>query len=126
MEVSNTFPAAIIQHESSARTASPHFLTNIRFSGILIFRKIDYPSLTPPLFHDPLIFIEWSIWNPMTILMWPTIWKNPTPQKQNFLFFSFKEHPLDLLEAIPLGIAGYINYPFSLRNICKFFLNFSP
>ena len=55
----------------------------------------------------------------MKILMWPAIWKNPTQQKRNFLLFASKQHPFDLLEAIPLGIAGYINYPFSLHNICQ-------
>ena len=56
----------------------------------------------------------------MKILMWPAIWKNPTQQKRNFMLFASKEHPFDLLEAIPLALLAISIIPFLFIIFAKF------
>ncbi len=117
MEASTTVASAIIEHESSARTALQHLLTDIGFSRILISEEIDHPSLSDPLLHYPLIFVGWQIWDQMKCSILPTLRKDSTQQKRKVLLFVSIKHPINLLEAIRLGIDGYITYPFSLHNI---------
>ena len=119
MEASTTVASAIIEHETSARTALQHLLTDIGFSRILISEEIDHPSLSDPLLHYPLIFVGWKIWDQIKWSILPTLQKNHTQQERKILLFVSIEHPINLLEAVRLGIDGYITYPFSHHSISQ-------
>ncbi len=119
MEASNAFAAAIIEHESSARTALQHLLTDIGCSHLLISKDLDHHSLSDPLLHYPLIFVGWQIWDQMKWSMFQSLRKDSIQHTRKVLLFVSKEHPLNLLEAVHLGIDGYITYPFSLHNISQ-------
>ena len=117
MENSTTVASAIIEHESAARTTLQLLLTDIGIQDILVSEKVDHPSLSDPLLHYPLIFVGWQIWDQMKWSMLPILQKDHNQQERKVLLFISIEHPINLLEAIRLGIDGYITYPFSLHNI---------
>lgn len=117
METSTTVTVAIIEHESSARTALHRLLTDIGFPDILITEKVDHSSLSDPFLPYPLIFVGCKIWEQMKCSVISTLRKDQTRQGRKVLLFVPFDHPIDLLEAIRLGIDGYITYPFSRNNI---------
>ena len=117
MNTSPTISIAIIEHESSARTALHHLLTDIGFQDILISEDLAHPSLSHSAMHYPLVFVGWKIWDQMKWSMLPTLQKFHTQQDQKVLLFVSIHHPINLLEAIRFGIDGYITSPFSLHNI---------
>ena len=119
MEASKTFSAAIVEYESSARTALQPLLTDIGFSHLIITHDLDHPSLNDPLLHYPLIFVGWKIWDHRKSSILHILRKDFTHHAQKILLFVTQEDPVNLLEAVRLGIDGYITYPFSLRSISQ-------
>ena len=117
MKPAPTVTVAIIEHDSSARTALQHLLTDIGFTDILIADKIDHASLSDPFVSYPLIFVGWQIWDHMKWSIVSTLRKDQTQQGRKILLFVSIDHLINLLEAIHFGIDGYITYPFSLHNI---------
>ncbi len=126
MKTAPTVTVAIIEHESSARTALHHLLTDIGFPDILISEEVDHPSLSNPVLHYPLVFVGWQIWDQIKWSMGPTLQKNHTQQSRKVVLFVSIDHQINLLEAIRFGIAGYITYPFSLHNIHQKLRMFLP
>ena len=117
MDGSYAVTAAIIEQISPARTALHQLLTHMGLRDIFTSDKIGPSSSTDLLFQYSLIFVGWHMWDDIKSSFLHSLYQKPSEEKPKILLFLSSNDPLDVLEAVQMGIDGYITYPFSLHDV---------
>ncbi len=106
----------ILERETPARIALNQLLQEMGFQVSLTEESPSWEIYLPEQ-TCPLVFVGWQLWEEHAAEIIRHFRKQDLPSPPKIMLFVSQDTPLNLWDAVQLGIDGYITYPFSSQSL---------